>query len=189
MNDNVNQKISCFIDDELNANEALDLLKSFQSQPKLNTKFNRYQVAAYALSSKKILPVKANFLAHVQQEIAKETLYFLPRHAPPKKTCKTFIALAACLALIAVLVSGIMYDKPLKLNTLSALMIALVNQQPSLDNKHVEEKLSTLPSKRQQKTDQNNRFNDYLQAHNTSLYTNGKVIVQPAIHTASYRQN
>ena len=178
MADDINQKISCFIDNELKDNEALDLLKKCQSNPILQNKLSRYQTNSYCLSSKKSLPIETDFLNRVQEGISKEPLYFPNVNLQPKKSYRALMALAACVSLIALLILKPSEDTPLEINTLSSSTMAAITIQPEINQQ-----------KTSQKNNHNNRFNDYLQAHNTSLYTNGTVTFQPYTQTASYEQN
>ncbi len=178
MVDDINQKISCFIDDELKSNETLDLLKECQSNPTLQNKLNRYQTISYCLSSKKVLPIREDFLSNIQQGISKDPLYFSTVNLQPKKSYRTLMALAACVSLIAILILKPSEETPLKVNIVSSSTMAAITTQPEIDQQ-----------KTKQKNNPNNRFNDYLQAHNTSLYTNTAVTFQPYTQTASYKQN
>ena len=189
MADDINQKISCFIDDELNYNETLDLLKECQSNPTLRNKLNRYQTTAYSLSSKKILPIKEDFLSQVQQGISKEPLYFPTINLQPKKSYRTFMALAACVSLIALLILKPSKEKPLKVNIVSSSTMAAITILPEIDQQKTIKIASHNAQKTKQNNHHNNRFNDYLQAHNTSLYTNSAVTFQPYTQTASYEKN
>jgi sigma-E factor negative regulatory protein RseA len=189
MADDINQKISCFIDDELKHNEALDLLKECQSNSTLKNKLNRYQTISYCLSSKKVLPIRKDFLGNVKQGISKDPLYFPAVNLQSKRSYKTFMALAACVSLIAILVTKSVEETPLKVNTVSSSTMAAITTRPKIDQQKTIKLVSHTPQKPKQKNNHNNRFNDYLQAHNTSLYTNSTVIFQPFTQTASYEQN
>ena len=190
MADDINQKISCFIDDELKYNEALNLLKECQSNSTLQNKLNRYQTLSYCLSSKKVLPIKKDFLSHVQQGISKEPLYFPTVNLQPKKSYRTFMALAACVSLIALLILKPSEEKPLAVNIVSSSTMAAITTQPKIDQQKTI-KLASSPNaqKTKQKNNHNHRFNDYLQAHNTRLYTNSTITFQPYTQTASYEKN
>ena len=189
MADDINQKISCFIDDELKYNEALDLLKESQSNPTLQNKLNRYQTISYCLSYKKALPIEEDFLSRVQQGISKDPLYFPSVNSQPKKSYRTFMALAACVSLIAIIVSKTVEDKPLEeFNPLSPSTIAAITP-PKINQQKTIKLASNTSEKPTKKNNRNSRFNDYLQAHNTSLYTNSTITFQPYTQTASYEQN
>jgi hypothetical protein len=159
MNKAINQKISCFVDNELNTVDTISLLKNWQSHPELKHQVNHYQTVSYALSDKKWLPIKADFLTTIQQKIATEPHYLLPKRTP-KKICKAFMALAACLALIALLATGFIYDQPIKFNTFSTRMIAVINKQLNIETIDAVKKRAKSSSKPQSVTTQNNHFNE-----------------------------
>lgn len=191
MDEDVNQKISRFIDDDMNADEALALLKKIQSQPALKSKIARYQIAANALSTEQIVPIKADFLTGVQQGIANEPNYLLPVKSPSQVPRQAVIAIAASFALIAVLVTKIDYEKTNsnELKTLSASAAPVIKKQAVIETKQTPKVVLDKVTQQPQNNNQNNRFNDYLQAHNTSLYTNGVATFQPHFQTVSYRQD
>jgi len=189
MADDINQKISCFIDDELKHNDALNLLKECQSNPTLQNKLNRYQTIAYCLSSKKVLPIKKDFLSNVQQGISKDPLYFPTVNLQPKRSYKTFMALAACVSLIALLILKPSKETPLEVNTVSSSTMAAITIQPEINQQKIIKLASHNTKKTKQKNNHKHHFNDYLQAHNTSLYTNSTVIFQPYTQTASYEKD
>ncbi|MCK5898173.1 MAG: sigma-E factor negative regulatory protein [Methylococcales bacterium] len=172
MDEHLNQKISCLIDDELKNNEALALLKKIQLDSNLSQTLNRYQIARYALSSQQYLPMSPDFLKGVQTGISDEPNYLLPTYQKPHPK---IIALAACAAMVTVIAFGMLYYQNPKMNTMSA---------PSLSSM----KKSTPINHKEQTPAQTKRLNNYIQAHNNSLYTNGVVTATPYIQTASYQK-
>ena len=177
MDDEVNQKISQFIDDEITIDEALDLLDKVQLQPELQQTISRYQMTSNILSGGQEIFLKSDFLTNVQQGIAKEPVYLLPVKSHTRASTQTIVAIAASIALMTVLATRLDH-KPasMKLNTLSASTVSVISSPPvsmAENKKSVYDK-----SLEQQEIQQNNRFNDYLQAHNTSLYTNGTAYFQ-----------
>ncbi len=194
MDEEVNQKISQFIDNEMTVDEALGLLKDLRSQPGLQKTVNRYQVASNALSGGQGQNVTASpdFLAGVKKGIANEPVYLFPPKARSRASKQAVVAIAASVALVAVLAARLDNDKPaaMKLDTLSASAVPVAKKQQVLAQKRMlapglhEESL-----KKREESEQNNRFNDFLQAHNTSLYTNGAATFQPYVQTVSYRQD
>ncbi|MDQ7091961.1 MAG: sigma-E factor negative regulatory protein [Methylococcales bacterium] len=205
MDENVNQKISCFMDDELDGDEALKLLKKIQLEPELRHKFNDYQRVSYALSSKKNLPINDNFLDTIQQGISNEPLYFPSvNHKPPsKKTYGSYLALAASVALIALLLSKFVNPTLLDDTPISPTVIADISEADSLPKPinsqdtpisppviaAISKADNQLASLSKPVNSQETRFNDYLQAHNTRFYTQGSVNFQPYAQTVSYRQD
>lgn len=174
MDEHLNQKISCLIDDELKNNDALALLKKIQLDSTLSQTINRYQTARYALSSKQYLPMGNDFLKGIQEGIAQEPTYFIPssQRPPPK-----LIALAACVTMITVIAFGMLYNQSAKINTMSPPTLSSRLNHATITPEIVD---SNPP--------QTARLNNYIQAHNSSLYTNGKVIIPPYTQTASYQE-
>ncbi|NOQ36275.1 MAG: hypothetical protein GQ569_10320 [Methylococcaceae bacterium] len=191
MDEDVNQKISRFVDNEMNADEAFELIKKVQLKAELKDKVTRYQVVSQALSTERVLPVKTDFLAGIQQGIANEPSYLLPVKSRPKASRQAIVAIAASIALVAVLATRMDYEKPSaeKLNTLSASAAPVIKKQTVVEKKPRTKVALYKPFKPSQEVNQNNRFNDYLQAHNASLYTNGVATFQPHVQTVSYRQD
>lgn len=192
MDEEVNQKISQFIDNELTVDEALELLKTLHSQPELQRTVGRYQLASNALSAGQNVVASPDFLAGVKQGIANEPVYLFPQHSRPKVSRQAVVAIAASVALVTVLAVRMDSDKhtTMKLETLSASAVPVIEKRPETrDKKMFASSLHDQSLKKRQESQQNNRFNDFLQAHNTSLYTNGAATFQPYVQTVSYRQD
>jgi Anti sigma-E protein RseA, N-terminal domain. len=61
MHEELNQKISQFIDNELEQQEALNLLKSIRSTPTLNRQYNHHRTISQAIKTDTVVFVKADF--------------------------------------------------------------------------------------------------------------------------------
>lgn len=120
MTDNINEKISQLIDNELQTDEALRLLKVLRQQPEHMQILNRYQLASAALAASKtdfFLPASNDFLNRVNHELKP-----LPAHAEPARKPKAaqkhslpfwnrqMFALAASALFLAVIVGGNVYE-------------------------------------------------------------------------------
>lgn len=169
MDDPINEKISCLLDEELDKHQALSLLHILHKETDLRRQLERYQIASYALSSKKYVPIKHNFLHGIQKGIANEPIYL---HTPSKKSHNTMLAFAACIGMFTVIAFSTLYHQTPKMNTMSS---------PNMVENDKAKKISIQS--------QDIRFNNYLQTHNNSLYTNGAVRVSPYTQTASYQKN
>ena len=110
MSEDLNQKISQFLDNELDHVNALNLLKKMQFQSELQDKLNRYEAISHALKTDVFLSTKADFSTKICQQIQNEPVYFLPQHKPFKRTHK-LIALAASIAIVAVIAGRSMNDQ------------------------------------------------------------------------------
>ena len=73
MSDDLNLKISQFMDNELEHTDALQLLTSLNRQPELQHKLNRYAAISHALKSHVYLDVKTGFSENIAQHIQQAT--------------------------------------------------------------------------------------------------------------------
>lgn len=180
MYEETNQNISRLIDGELGHDETLDLLKKIQSDKVLKNKMSRYQAISQALKTDEFYQVRSDFSHKVFQEIQQEPAYFLPQLNPQhlsqvqdKQSKRKFYAVAASTLAAAVLVGQSLRDDSStnKYPTVTAMAVP----QP--------EKL-----KQSSRRPLNAEFNDYLQAHNSSVYTNGEAHFQPYAKVTAYGQ-
>ena len=162
MPEDLNQKISQFLDNELDHAEALKLLQKMQSQSELQDKMNRYEAISHALKTDVFLAVRSDFSAKIHQQIQQEPFHLSPQRKAFKRTHK-LMALAASIAIVAV-IAGRSLEPPFK--AASTLQVA----QPQLPEPYP----------------LNKRINDYLQAHNSSVYTNGEADFQPLARVTAY---
>lgn len=119
MSEELHQKISQFLDNELNADEALQLLGAMQGKADLHHTMQRYQAISHALKSQVFLPVKTDFA----QRIAQAVHDYDPPHAYPYEARgyyakSSWFALAASVVIVTVLVFKITDpSRPTKLST------------------------------------------------------------------------
>ena len=177
MSEDLNQKISQFLDNEIDPVDALSLLKKMRSQPELQDTLNRYEMISHAMKADAFLLTKADFSTKIQQQIQQEPVYLLPQQRKRLKPSHKQIAVAASFVIVAVIVGrGINEpDQPFK-----AASVLQVAQQP-----HPEKSVNPAEVPQNQL---NNRINDYLQAHNSSIYTNGEADFQSFAGVATYSQ-
>ena len=109
MPEDLNQKISQFLDNELDHVQALNLLKKMQLQSELQDKLNRYEAISHAMKTDIFLLTKADFSKKISQQIQKEPVYLLPQHKAFKPSHKQ-IAVAASIAIVAVIAGHSMND-------------------------------------------------------------------------------
>lgn len=192
MHEEINQKISRFIDGELDYDETLDLLRKIQSDESLKHTMSRYQAISQALKTDEFYQVISDFSHKVFQEIQQEPAYLLPQLKPQphsqsqsqdRQPKRKLFAVAASILVVAVLVGqSLRNDHPAnKYQTLTAM--ALPQQQLPASSAQSEK----LPQHNRQPL--NAQFNDYLQAHNNSVYTNGEVVFQPYAKVTAYGQD
>ncbi len=174
MPEDLNLKISQFLDNELNHADALHLLKKMQSQSELQDKLNRYEVISHAMKTDAFLLTKADFSTKIHQQIQQEPIYLLPQHKSFKRSHKQ-IAVAASIVIVAVIAGRSLNDPNQYVKAASTVQVAQNKLSEPLD-KPVE--VTEYPL--------NKQINDYLQAHNSSVYTNGEANFQPYARVTAY---
>jgi sigma-E factor negative regulatory protein RseA len=166
MQEQLNEKLSQFIDDELDTQQALSLLKSLQNDGLLKDKLRRYQIASQVLKSSEYSLVNSDFVDKIHEQIRQEPTYLLPRKKAAVNWQKAALALAASIALAVVWVSS-KVDKQMQNPMATAEIVAQGN--PSAEEMHA-------------------RFKDYLEAHDNALYVNSVQAGQPYARVVGYRQ-
>ncbi|NOT86009.1 MAG: sigma-E factor negative regulatory protein [Methylococcaceae bacterium] len=191
MSEPINQKISQFLDDDLNQSESLHLLTAMQQQPHLQATMQRYLLINQALKSKSIVVADVDFVAQIAQQLEQEPVYLLPKRRREARNYKpVFLALAASISAMAIIV-----PITLKMNArhnVNPVALAQLQSEFSVDSP---ETIPTSggyelpePAQPMRLYPVNKRFQDYLQAHNSSLYTNDPANFQTRAQLASYGQ-
>jgi sigma-E factor negative regulatory protein RseA len=176
MHEDSTQKISQLLDNELDRNEALILLKKIQSSPDLKNKLNRYEAISQALKTDVFLVPDTDFSAKISEKIRQEPTYLLPQSRDIKISRK-ILATAASIALVA-MIAGLKINKPSEeIKTASAIQTPITLPKPAGDSNYQIEQSSI-----------NKQINDYLQAHNSSVYINGQANFQPYTRVTAYNQ-
>ncbi|MDO9106769.1 MAG: RseA family anti-sigma factor [Methylovulum sp.] len=184
MNKALNQKISQFLDDDLDAGDALDLLQKMQWDADAANTLNRYEAISHALKTNEFLAVSPDFAAKIAEQIQQEPFYLLPGRRPATVSRHKLLALAASVAVIAVLAMRGVNNQAGHTQQPSGLQVA---QQPSVQPAKVAA-YTRQPAQLQEQYPLNKRINDYLQAHNNSVYTNGGADFAPLTSVTAYRQ-
>lgn len=181
MRDEINQNISRLIDDDLGYDETLSLLNKIQTHEDLKIKMARYQSISHALKNEEYLPVSPDFSKNIFEAIQLEPTYLLPQRRQTKPNTKTYFAAAASALIVAILVGQNLQDRSFSGNNYQTVATTATSNQ-SLP--------STLAQSGNQKQTQRHpltaQFNDYLQAHNSSVYTNGEANFHPYAKMAAY---
>ncbi len=186
MHEDLNQKISQLLDNELDQNEALSILQKIQVQSELINKMNRYEAISHVLKTDVFLYPSPDFSAKVNQQIQNEPFYLLPKSYPlaqqqPFKHSNKIIALAASIALVTIISTQSIYYSDDKSKALQTIQLA-------------EQKIIEPPSKpttvlhKNEQPPLNARINDYLQAHNSSVYTSGEANFRPFATVSAHSQ-
>lgn len=179
MQEEINIKISQFLDDDLDQQQALSLLKTVRQDAELKNKMARYQAVSQVLNSEDCLLAKAGLVDEVQQQIKQEPVFFIPPKRPHITWQKTSLAIAASLAIVAVLIPKSFNNS--EMNDGSNRVVAQQEvQQAAEQPKQQYIRVKQYPA--------NHRFNDYLQAHSNSVYTIGASNYQPYGRVAGYSQ-
>jgi len=178
MQEELHCKISQFIDDDLSVDEALMLLEEINDNPGLEAKLYRYQVVSQALKTDLRNPPDANFVRQISQKIEQENVHFFPHRLRLKKKYKTFLAVAASLAIVAVIVLGSLSQT--QEENIQALQIA-ASDDAAMQNQDRNEQ--PLPVSAPQPPTP--PYYDYLEAHQGVLYPPDSVLHNYA-RTASY---
>lgn len=76
--DKTNEKISQFLDNELDVDQAIALLYEIQHDNELQKTLMRYETASQALKTETLIQPRADFLSRIQQEIAHDPVYLMP---------------------------------------------------------------------------------------------------------------
>jgi len=189
MNKVLNKKISQFLDDDLDCDEALDLLQKMQWDADAANTLNRYEAISHALKTHELVMIKSDFSAKIAEQIQQEPFYLLPGfslspHGPTVISRHKLLALAASVAVIAVLAVRGINNPAEHRSPPSALQVAKLRSEqapkPVLYAHQAVQPEEQYPL--------NKRINDYLQAHNNSVYTNGEADLAPLASVTAYRQ-
>ncbi|MGR9036108.1 MAG: sigma-E factor negative regulatory protein [Gammaproteobacteria bacterium] len=176
MHEELNKQISEFLDDELDQQEALRLLKKIKASPDLRNKLTRFEMIRHTLKNEVFVVPEPDFSARVSEAIRNEPIYLLPQPQKPKRTRKLLAAAASIAAVMVIAGSGIY--RPITETQTASLMPGPVSP-------------SSTPlalARQSQNHSINQRINDYLQAHNSSVYTNGQANFQPYARVTAYGQ-
>ncbi|MDD2722436.1 MAG: sigma-E factor negative regulatory protein [Methylovulum sp.] len=168
MNEEMNPKISQFLDNELDYDEALDLLQKLRANPELTNKLNRYEAISHALKTDQFLNLSTDFSEKVSQQLQHEPVYLLPRKKPANRRFPyQWLALAASVAVVSVLaVRSLPHLGGNDKVPATSLQVAQQQTPKTLPNSPVD------TPKTESEIPLNARINDYLQAHNGSVYAN-----------------
>lgn len=155
MSEELHQKISQFLDNELEVDEALHLLHTMQHKSELHHKMQRYQAISHALTNHVFLPIKTDFSARIAQAIHEHE----EQHGDGNHFKLSWIALAASIAVITVLaLETNAFTKPAKItvsNTITAQQTTTKPQQLQYSNQYA----------------LNRQINQYLLLHHNDVDT------------------
>lgn len=160
------EKLSLFIDNQLDVDQSLRLLKSVQNDADLQAKLKRYALISQAIKGESCVATSSSFVERIHEEIRKEPTYLIPNRKPALDWKKTAWAVAASILLGASVVSFITVEKLTKpfgsVQTVSHLSV-------------------------QSRPDSNAKFKEYLQDHDNVWYVNNTVDAQPYARVAGFK--
>ena len=165
MSDDLNLKISQFMDNELEHTDALQLLTSLNRQPELQHKLNRYAAISHALKSHVYLEVKTGFSENIAQHIQQESVPDLEQPESFKQTYQ-WLTLAVSLAIIAFVVEQ------------------SFNSQLFMPTTTMQMAQNWLP----EHSDLNKQISLYLQEHSSDTYAHHEAEVKPYAKVTAYNQ-
>lgn len=165
MQEQLNEKISLLIDDELDSEQALSLLRTIQDDDALKAKLQRYQLVSQVLKNEECYVLDSDFADKIHQQIRREPIFFMPRKKAGINWQKTGLAMAASIVLAVVWV---------------------VNKIDKQSNAYPE--VAVVAPQQIQPDTMNGRFDDYLQAHDNDVYVNNAGRVQPYARVVGYQQ-
>ncbi|MGR9088085.1 MAG: sigma-E factor negative regulatory protein [Gammaproteobacteria bacterium] len=178
MHQDLNQKISQLLDDELDPHEAIMLLKKIQSTPDLKNTLNRYEAIRQTLKTEVFSFTDPNFSTQISRRIEQEPILFLPQRSHTHRNRKR-LATAASIAVIA-MIAGFNINPPT--NDLQIASTVQSSAATSVNSVDTAQRNESAPDS------VNKQINDYLQAHNSSVYTNGQANFHPYARVTAYSQ-
>lgn len=166
MQEQLNEKLSLLVDDELDNTQAYALLKALQHETELQAKLRRYALISQALKSEQCSLASPDFADKIHQKLKQEPIYFLPRKKTHDNFKKSALAVAASAVLAVVWFSANQLQHPV---------------QPYAD-------VNAIAQRSVQAEQMNARFKEYLQAHDNVWYVNDNVGNSSYARLASYQQ-
>lgn len=160
-----NEKLSLFLDNQLDSDQSLHLLKAINKDPALQTKLQRYSLISQAIKNDASQVASSNFVASIREQIRNEPTYLIPSRKAPANWKKTAWAAAASVLLgVSVVTFMSAREQPQPFGSIQTLAQA---------SKHY-------------RTADNARFNEYLQDHDNVWYVNNAAGSQPYARVAGY---
>lgn len=160
MREELNLKISQFVDGELAAEDALKLLKSMQEDLEAAEIYRRYEAVSQALKTDIFLTADAGFVDRVSAQLKDEPIVFRPGKQPLRRHFRATTAIAASLAAAAVIIAEAWQYRDKQIAGRVELARQQISEQIYAD--------SAAPSQ-----EDDTRFNEYLEAHGATLYAGG----------------
>lgn len=181
MHEHINEKISQFVDDELDADQALTLLQQLRFNDELKNKLQRYQAISHAVKAETYIAPRADFLDRIHQDLEHEPVYLLPQRKATSsiKPQHKILALVASAALVAVILPKdvtSLHSPQIK----ASAGLTLAQRQPRMSENVIKQKPNALPL--------NAQINDYMRTHDKTTEDNNETAVAPIVETTAYTE-
>jgi sigma-E factor negative regulatory protein RseA len=183
MHEDLIQKISLFLDDELPPDEASKLLQKVLAHSELADKMQRYEAISHAIKNDEaLISARPDFAASVSSRIQHEPTYLIPnaprrfvRHRRFTRSHK----IAAAAASVAVMALVAHTQRPeLAGNAQVVAAKAPIRQVPQMADAKTPQ--NSYPV--------NQQINDYLQAHSSIYSSNSQADFQPYAQVTHFIQ-
>ncbi len=183
---NIGLKLSQFLDDELDQQQALSLLKKMRHNTDIEVKMLRYQVIGQVLRTEESIHKPIYLVNKVHDALDNEVFHFHPATKTAHKKIKR-VAIAATLAAVAIMIPIVQKQNTTHQND----VVQIAHKQPesfksqgqTLTVAHVDQTSPVL----RQRTLARERLNDYLYAHSNRIFVTPDASFSPYVRTASLR--
>ena len=173
MRNNLEEKISMLLDNELSGTEAISLLERIEQDDRLKQVWDRYNKISLTLKSNRYIPVDRHFPQRIKENIHLSSPPFPQRRGNRYKNWG--YALAASLVCLSILTWTHLQTRSPPQNSIEPIAVVQTlpkaTEKPDLVHQHY-----TLDS----------RLNDYLVTHNESAYSAGVQGMLPYARVVSY---
>jgi len=182
MHEDLIQKISQLLDDELPQEEALSLLQKMRAHSELADKMRRFEAISHAIKNDEgLVSASPGFVASISSRIQHEPTYLLPnavRHVAHQRRFTRSHKLAFTAASVAVIAFIAHTQRPEQASNMQvAVGKPALKQVPQMAEAKIPQ--NSYPV--------NQQINDYLQAH-SSIYANGPADFKPYAKVTHYSQ-
>ncbi len=177
--------ISQFLDNELDQQQALSLLKAMRRNSRIEAKLLRYQVIGQVIRTETGIHRPVAMVNKVNQAVQQEVIHFHPRKKRLRHYAKV-TALAATLAGVAIVTPHLLKNGQTTQGR-SVQMAKAERQHPdpqpvTLAASHFRKPLSMQFNHTQQ------QLQDYLYAHSNRVFVASDMAFRPFVQTASLNQ-
>ncbi len=177
--------ISQFLDNELDQQQALSLLKAMRKNSQIEAKLLRYQVIGQVIRTESGIHHPIAMVNRINRALQSEAIHFHPRKKPIRRYVKV-AALAATLAGVAVVTPQLLKQNE-SVGGQSVQMASTEqprnNAQPvTLAASHFKKPLSMQFNHTQK------QLQDYLYAHSNRVFVASDMAFRPFVQTASLNQ-